>query len=51
MTCWRCQNINCNGSCIKFAMLKREYEFAGYFTIEQVKRIEALMMLFEEEEE
>jgi len=30
--------------------MKREYKFAGLFTIEQVRRIEELFMLFEEEE-
>jgi len=31
--------------------MKREHVFAGLFTIEQVKRIQALLMIFEEEEE
>jgi len=30
--------------------MKREYTFSGLFTVEQVKRIEELFMLFEEEE-
>lgn len=31
--------------------MKKEYVFAGKFTIEQAKRIDDLLMLFEEEEE
>jgi len=31
-------------------IMKREHIFRGLFTIEQVRRIEALLMKFEEEE-
>ena len=34
----------------RWVRMKREYTFAGLFTVEQVKRIEELFMLFEEEE-
>lgn len=34
----------------KLGPVKREYTFAGLFTVQQVKRIEALFMLMEEEE-